>query len=102
MREVIDTYSITSKADWEKFNNILKLQDYWSFDAPPITFAEYILGLPDDPFILKIPPGVAHGCKVLQGPATLSYITSKTYNPDDEGRIPHDALGYNWHKVEIK
>lgn len=67
-----------------------------------ITFAEYILGLPDDPFILKIPPSVAHGCKVLQGPAKLSYITSTVYNPDDEGRIPYDALGYDWHKTEIK
>ncbi len=67
-----------------------------------LTFAEYILGIPDDPFILKIPPGVAHGCKVLQGPAKLSYITSKVYNPDDEGRILYDALGYDWHEMEIK
>ncbi len=68
-----------------------------------LSFSEYILGLPDDPFILKIPSGVAHGCKVLQGPAKLSYITSEVYNPDDEGRIPYDALGYDWLKgAEIK
>ncbi|MBV9463718.1 MAG: dTDP-4-dehydrorhamnose 3,5-epimerase family protein [Verrucomicrobiae bacterium] len=47
---------------------------------------------------LKIPPGVAHGCKVLSGPANLFYITSQTYDPADEGRLPHDdpSIGYDW------
>jgi dTDP-4-dehydrorhamnose 3,5-epimerase len=50
--------------------------------------------------VLKIPPGVAHGCKVLSGEAHLFYITSNTYNPQDEGRIPHDdpTIGYDWLK----
>ena len=63
---------------------------------------EYLLGENQPCQVLKIPPGVAHGFKVLQGPAHLFYITSKVYNPEDEGRIPYDALGYDWHKVEIK
>lgn len=64
---------------------------------------EFILGDHQTPVVLKIPPGVAHGCKVLQGPAMLMYITSKVYNPDDEGRIPYNALGYDWLKgAEIK
>lgn len=48
--------------------------------------------------VLKIPPGVAHGCKVLGGVAHLFYITSKTYNPDEEGRIAHNDpdIGYDW------
>ncbi len=48
--------------------------------------------------VLRIPPGVAHGCKVLQGPSHLFYITSKVYDPEDEGRIPHDdpGIGYDW------
>ena len=48
--------------------------------------------------VLKVPPGVAHGCRVLQGPAHLFYITSHTYNPDDELRLPHDdpGIGYDW------
>jgi dTDP-4-dehydrorhamnose 3,5-epimerase len=64
---------------------------------------EYIMGN-NAPFILKIPPGVAHGLKVLQGPAILSYITSHTYNPDDELRIPYDdeGIGYDWHGEVIK
>lgn len=43
--------------------------------------------------VLRIPPGVAHGFKVLSGPAHLMYITSKVYNPADEGRI---ELDYQW------
>ena len=50
--------------------------------------------------ILKIPPGVAHGCRVLSGETHLFYVTSNIYNPQDEGRIPHDdpAIGYDWLK----
>lgn len=66
---------------------------------------EFILGTEREPVVLKIPPGVAHGLKVISGPAHLFYITSKIYNPEDEGRIPHDdpAIGYDWLKgPEIK
>lgn len=48
--------------------------------------------------VLKIPPGVAHGCKAIGGTSHLFYVTSCTYNPAEEGRIPHDdpEIGYNW------
>jgi len=48
--------------------------------------------------VLKIPAGVAHGCAALVGPTHLFYITSGTYDPKEEGRIPHDDsdIGYNW------
>lgn len=48
--------------------------------------------------VVKIPPGIAHGCKVVQGPANLFYITSRTYDPDEEGRIAHDdpSIGFDW------
>jgi dTDP-4-dehydrorhamnose 3,5-epimerase len=50
--------------------------------------------------VLRIPPGVAHGCKCVSGPAHLFYVTSKTYDPADEGRILyHDSvIGYDWIK----
>src|SRR5437660_12125430 len=46
---------------------------------------------------LKIPPGVAHGCRALEL-THLLYITSNVYDPADEGRIPHDdpSIGYDW------
>ncbi|MCG8648584.1 MAG: dTDP-4-dehydrorhamnose 3,5-epimerase family protein [Pirellulales bacterium] len=51
------------------------------------------------PWRLLIPPGVAHGYKVV-GTETgvLTYLTSHKYDPADEGRIPHDdpEIGYDW------
>jgi dTDP-4-dehydrorhamnose 3,5-epimerase len=48
--------------------------------------------------LLKIPAGVAHGCRAIGGPAHLIYLTSSVYNPDEEQRLPHDdpAIGYDW------
>lgn len=56
------------------------------------------LGEDMEPQVLKIPPGVAHGCKAVGGVSHLLYVTSSIYNLDEEGRIPHDdpAIGYDW------
>lgn len=51
------------------------------------------------PWQLLIPPGVAHGYKVIgESPATLIYLTDRHYNPADEGRLAHDSaeLAYDW------
>lgn len=64
-----------------------------------------MLGEDVEPAVLKIPAGVAHGCKAIGGTALLLYVTSSVYNPQEEGRLPHDdpALGYDWVSgVEIK
>jgi dTDP-4-dehydrorhamnose 3,5-epimerase len=48
---------------------------------------------------ILIPPGVAHGYKVIgENAAMLVYVTDRHYNPDDEGRIAHDhsGLNYDW------
>lgn len=46
----------------------------------------------------SMPPGVAHGYRCLLGPAHVIYITSGTYDPEDEVRIAHDdpTIGYDW------
>lgn len=58
-----------------------------------------------EPVVLSIPPGVAHGYKVLSGPMELIYVTSHEYNaaspapPEgEEGRLPADdpLIGYDW------
>ena len=61
---------------------------------------EFLMGDTQPAQVLSIPPGVAHGCKCVAGPAHLLYVTSKVYNPADEGRIPHDdpGIGYDWLK----
>jgi len=50
--------------------------------------------------VVRIPPGVAHGCKTVQGPVHLFYITSHVYNPEDEIRIPYDdpEIDFDWLK----
>jgi dTDP-4-dehydrorhamnose 3,5-epimerase len=48
---------------------------------------------------LLIPPGVAHGYKVIgTEPALLVYLTDRFYDPSDEGRIPYDdqKIQYDW------
>jgi dTDP-4-dehydrorhamnose 3,5-epimerase len=57
----------------------------------------YVGGL--RPWHVLIPPGVAHGYKVIGGQeALLVYLTDRVYNPKDEGRIPFDdpSIGYDW------
>ncbi len=53
------------------------------------------------PRLLSIPPGVAHGYRVLgSDPACLFYHTTESYNPDnpDEERIPYNdpSIGFDW------
>lgn len=61
---------------------------------------EFFLGENQGARVLKIPPGVAHGCKAIGGVSHLFYITSMTYDPKEEGRIVHDdpSIGYDWTK----
>ena len=51
------------------------------------------------PWHVLIPPGVAHGYKVIgDGEALLVYMTDRFYNPQDEGRIVYDdpSIAYDW------
>lgn len=59
---------------------------------------ELLMGEGQPSIVLKIPPGVAHGYRVLKGPAHVFYIVSNEYDGTDEGRIPHDdpQIGYDW------
>ena len=69
-------------------------------DSSP-TFAErntFFIGTMR-PWRLLIPPGVAHGYKVIgETPAMLVYVTDRHYDPSDEGRLPFDApeIAYDW------
>ncbi|HWI40503.1 MAG TPA: dTDP-4-dehydrorhamnose 3,5-epimerase family protein, partial [Verrucomicrobiae bacterium] len=62
---------------------------------------ELLMGEHQPAKVLRIPPGVAHGCRCISGPSHLFYVTSRTYDPADEGRIPHDdpQIAYDWTKL---
>ena len=54
---------------------------------------------PLKPWQILIPPGVAHGYKVIgRDDSMLVYLTDRFYNPEDEGRIPYDdaSINYDW------
>ena len=59
---------------------------------------DFLMGDLQPARMLKIPPGIAHGCKTVQGPVHLFYLTSHVYNPDDEIRIPYDdpQIDFDW------
>jgi len=48
--------------------------------------------------VVKIPPGIAHGYKIINGPMHIVYVTDREYDSGDELRIPHDdpEIGYDW------
>lgn len=55
----------------------------------------------ENPIMLLIPKGVAHGYRVLgEKPATIIYFTTESYNPQspDEKRINWNEpeIGFNW------
>lgn len=55
----------------------------------------------DNPQLLLIPKGVAHGYRVLGNePAVIVYVTTQSYDRDnpDEKRIPYDdpSIGFDW------
>ena len=58
---------------------------------------ELVMGDRHGAKVLKIPAMVAHGCRALEL-THLIYVTSTTYDPAQEGRLPHDdpSIGYDW------
>jgi dTDP-4-dehydrorhamnose 3,5-epimerase len=63
------------------------------------TTQELYMGDDLPPTLLKIPAGVAHGCRAIgTEPSHLFYVTSRTYDPDEEGRIAYNdpEIGYDW------
>jgi dTDP-4-dehydrorhamnose 3,5-epimerase len=49
------------------------------------------------PWQLLVPPGIGHGYKVIgEDAGMLVYVTNRHYDPQDEGRLPHDHPGINY------
>ena len=85
---------------WYVGVGVLKVALYDTRSGSPThgELMEFFLGDQHPARVVKIPFGVAHGCKAVSGPVHLFYITSHIYDPADEGRIPHDDpdIGYDW------
>jgi dTDP-4-dehydrorhamnose 3,5-epimerase len=86
---------------WYVVNGVIKaaLFDLRKDSPTHRTLMEVVLGKPGEPNkIIKIPPGVAHGLKVIEGPADLVYVTSGIYSKEEEGRVLYNDpdIGYDW------
>jgi dTDP-4-dehydrorhamnose 3,5-epimerase len=59
---------------------------------------DFLMGDLQPSWTLKIPPGIAHGCKTIHGPVNLLYMTSHVYNPADEIRIAYNDpdIDFDW------
>lgn len=70
-------------------------------DSPTKGETQVIYAGEDNPLLIFIPTGLAHGYQVLgHQPVVLFYHVTKSYNPaqPDEERIPFDdpAIGFDW------
>jgi len=63
---------------------------------------DFLLGDGQPAQVVKIPPGVAYGYRIVSGPAHVIYVMSHVYNVDDELRIDEDdpEIGFDWTKDE--
>ena len=61
-------------------------------------FMEFQCGDMHDPKVYFFPPGVLHGYKCLKGPMNIIYVTSGTYDLNDEIRIQHSEVNYDWNE----
>lgn len=59
---------------------------------------DFLMGDQQSACVVRIPPGVAHGYKAVQGPANIFYMTSRVYDPDDIIHLDYDdpAIDFDW------
>jgi dTDP-4-dehydrorhamnose 3,5-epimerase len=59
---------------------------------------ELLIGDHQPARVYSLPVGVVHGYRCMAGPAHVIYVTSGTYDIEDEVRIAHDypSIGYDW------
>ncbi len=90
---------------WYVHSGVLKVALYDMRENSPTykELMELLMGDNQSAQVLRVPPGVAHGCKCISGPADLFYIMSNVYAPNDEGRIQYDSqeIGYDWLKGSV-
>jgi dTDP-4-dehydrorhamnose 3,5-epimerase len=66
---------------------------------------EFLAGDNQPARVYFFPSGVVHGYRCINGPVHMMYVTSGTYDLNDEVRIRHDdpSIGYDWSGgIEIK
>jgi dTDP-4-dehydrorhamnose 3,5-epimerase len=49
-----------------------------------------------NPVLIKVPPGIWHGYKAIDGDALLIHVMDETFDPDDTEAKDPDAFGPIW------
>jgi dTDP-4-dehydrorhamnose 3,5-epimerase len=73
-------------------------------DSPTFKVTEdYLVDATLNPLVFTVPAGVAHGYRVIAGPAVICYLTNRVYDPADQLKIPHDDpdINYDWGPPKI-
>lgn len=68
-------------------------------DSPTFGVTEdYLMDASVNPGLFTMSPGIAHGYRIVRGPAVICYQANRLYDPQDQIKIPHDDpdIGYNW------
>jgi dTDP-4-dehydrorhamnose 3,5-epimerase len=90
---------------WYVVSGVLRvgLCDMRAHSPTHMEVMDFLMGDLQPAQVVKVPPGVAHGCKTVQGPIHLFYVTSHVYNPDDELRLPYDdpSIDLDWLKGPV-
>lgn len=64
-------------------------------DSPTYKLIESRI-IQDSEFSLLLPPGVAHGYKVLIENSIVQYVSNAKHSKKDDLGIRYDSFGYNW------
>ncbi len=88
------TESMTVLSGVVKFGFADRREDSKSFGK----VEDYLIESSANPALFTVPPGVAHGYRVISGPAVICYLSNRTYDPNDQFKIQHDdvQIGYDW------
>ncbi|MBK9041594.1 MAG: dTDP-4-dehydrorhamnose 3,5-epimerase family protein [Bdellovibrionales bacterium] len=65
---------------------------------------DFLVDASVNPLAFVVPPGVAHGYRIVRGPAVLCYLTDRIYDPNDQLKIAYDdkSIGYHWGPPKIQ
>lgn len=88
------TESMAALAGWVMFSFSDRRKESKTFGETQ----QFSINFDKHSMVFTVPPGVAHGYKVIKGPAMICYIANRIYDPSDQIKIPHDdkEIGYDW------
>jgi len=92
----VGSFTDTGAGPWTATVNFADVMDMWDISPDP-DFTKIMLG-DGNSILVRIPPGVAHGCRNLgDEPARIIYMVDEQFSAEpgstDEGRLPWDLVG---------